>query len=199
MMQDPERSAERDAAIEAMLPLVAAGGWTVATLMAAAGPNADLLFPGGALEMVETYCDLGDRWMEADAARLEMTGMRLPARVRGVIGVRLARHAPYKEAVRRALGVLSAPGRGTVAAACTARTVDAMWHASGDRSSDFSWYTKRVILAGVYGSTLLFWLRDESEGGAGHDGVLGSPVGGGGADRAGAAPVVGGVAGRLSN
>ena len=35
----------------------------------------------------------------------------------------------------------------------------------GTVSADFSWYTKRAILTAVYGSTLLFWLRDESEDG----------------------------------
>ena len=43
------------------------------------------------------------------------------------------------------------------------RTVDAIWHAAGDRSTDFAWYTKRGVLTAVYSSTLLFWLRDGSE------------------------------------
>ena len=50
-----------------------------------------------------------------------------------------------------------------LAAACTARTVDAIWQAAGDRSADLSWYTKRAILAAVYGATLLYWLRDSSD------------------------------------
>ena len=49
------------------------------------------------------------------------------------------------------------------AAACTARTVDAIWHAAGDRSADFSWYTKRAILTAIYSATILYWLRDMSE------------------------------------
>jgi ubiquinone biosynthesis protein COQ9 len=44
-----------------------------------------------------------------------------------------------------------------------AATVDAIWHAAGDMSADFSWYTKRGILAGVYSSTLLYWLGDTSD------------------------------------
>ena len=162
----PERSPERDAAIEAMLPLVGIQGWTLATLTEAAGPDADLLFPGGAADMVEAYCDLADRWMEQDAAALDLAGLRTPDRVREVVAARFARNAPFKPAVRRALGVLAMPGRGVLAARCTARTVDTVWHAAGDRSADFSWYTKRATLAAVYGATMLFWLRDDSEGGA---------------------------------
>ncbi len=161
-MMPPERSPERDAAIVAMLPLVAERGWTLPALTEAAGPDADLLFPGGPPDMVEAYCDLGDRWMEQDAAGLDLDGIRVPDRVRAVIAARFARNAPFRDAVRRGLGVLAMPGRGLIAARCTARTVDAIWHAAGDRSADFSWYTKRAILAGVYGATLLFWLRDQS-------------------------------------
>ncbi len=161
-MSTPERSPERDAAIVAMLPLVATGGWTVTTLVEAAGPDADLLFPGGATDMVEAYCDLGDRWMEQDAGALAGLAIRLPERIRAVMAARFARNRPYKDAVRRALGVLAVPGRGLLAAQCTGRTVDTMWHVAGDTSADFSWYTKRAILAGVYGSTLLYWLQDGS-------------------------------------
>jgi ubiquinone biosynthesis protein COQ9 len=156
-MTFPERSAERDAALDALLAVVPFEGWTVAALRRAAGPDADLLFPGGATDMVEAYCDLADRRMEADAA----AEGRLPDRVRAVIARRLELSRPHKEAVRRGLAVLAA--HPAIAARCTARTVDAIWHISGDRSADFSWYTKRAILLGVYGSTLLFWLRDDSE------------------------------------
>lgn len=168
----PERSPERDAAIEALLPWVDLRGWTVAALVEAAGPDADLLFPGGAADMVECYCDLADRQMEADAGSLAMEGLRTPDRVRAVVAARFARQAVNKGAVRRALGVLAMPGRAGLAARCTARTVDAIWHAAGDRAADFSWYTKRATLAGVYGVTLLYWLRDESEGGVGTLGFL---------------------------
>lgn len=166
----PERLAERDAAIEAMLPHVPFDGWTMRALrmgLADAGMPADdaeLLFPGGAADMVDTFCDLADRWMEQDAATLAET--RLTARVRGVIALRFERNRPHREAIRRALAVLALPMNARVAAACSARTVDSIWYAAGDDSADFSWYTKRAILTGVYGATLLYWLRDGSEDGA---------------------------------
>jgi ubiquinone biosynthesis protein COQ9 len=37
-----------------------------------------------------------------------------------------------------------------------------MWRAAGDTSTDFNFYTKRGILAGVYGSTALRWFNDTS-------------------------------------
>ena len=161
-MSHPERSAERDAALMALLPFVELDGWTVAALRDAAGPNADLLFPGGPRDMIEAYCDLGDRWMEEGAKAIVAT--RVSDRVRAIIALRLEQNREYRGAVRRALGVLAVPGNQLLSARCTARTIDTIWHAAGDRSADFSWYTKRAILTAVYGTTLLFWLQDSSEG-----------------------------------
>jgi ubiquinone biosynthesis protein COQ9 len=163
-----ERSAERDAAIAAALPHVPFDGWTRRALRAGladigvAPEDAELLFPGGAGDMIEAFCDWADRRMTEGAASLDPT-MRLHRRVRTVIALRLEQNRPHKEAIRRAMALLMLPGHARLAAACTARTVDAIWHAAGDRSADFSWYSKRAILAGVYGATVLYWLRDPGE------------------------------------
>ena len=169
MIDHPERSDDRDSAIDALLAHVPFDGWTVTGLrraLAEIGQHPDdalLLFPDGAADMVAAFCDLADRRMATDATDLALAASRLPDRVRAVVAARLTRHRPHKEAVRRAMAVLALPQNAVTAAACTARTVDAIWHAAGDRSADFSWYTKRAILAVVYGATLLFWLRDTSE------------------------------------
>ena len=43
------------------------------------------------------------------------------------------------------------------------QTVDDIWWATGDRATDFSFYTKRLTLAGIYAATVLYWLEDGSE------------------------------------
>ena len=43
------------------------------------------------------------------------------------------------------------------------RSADLMWRIAGDTATDYNHYTKRLILSGVYGSTLLAWLDDQSE------------------------------------
>ena len=167
MIAPPERMPERDAAILGMLPNVPFDGWTKRALRAGvrdAGmppDEADLLFPLGIVDMIETFCDLADRRMEEGAAALTET--RLSKRVRAVIALRLEQNRLYKEAIRRALAILALPRNARAAATCTARTVDAVWYAAGDRSADISWYTKRAILAAIYSATVLYWLRDTSE------------------------------------
>ncbi len=164
-MTPPERSPDRDAAINRALELVPDHGWTIAALRKADPELADLdlLFPGGSGELVEAYIDFADRLMETDAAADDFNNMGLTKRVRRVIELRLIRQRPHRDAIRRALALLALPGHGRTAARSAARTIDSIWHAAGDVSSDFSWYTKRALLAAVYGATLLYWLRDYSE------------------------------------
>jgi ubiquinone biosynthesis protein COQ9 len=183
MIRPPERGAERDAAIQAMLPHVPFDGWSRRALargladLGAPADEVELLFPGGAVAMVEAFCDLADRQMAEGVAGLDLTGKGLTARVRAVIALRLAQNRPHREAVRRAVSVLAMPMHAREAAGCAARTVDAIWHAAGDRSADFSWYTKRALLAAVYGATMLYWLRNgrgDESGEVGGDGAEGN-------------------------
>ncbi len=170
MIAPPERSAERDAALLAMLPHVGRLGWTHAALRrglrdAGADPgDAELLFPGGTAALLEAWIDLEDRQMDAAMAARDLTGLRLPQRVRLAVALRLELARPHRLAVRRAVSVLALPRNAGLAARSLARTVDAIWHAAGDQSADFAWYTKRFILGAIYTSTLLFWLRDNSLG-----------------------------------
>jgi ubiquinone biosynthesis protein COQ9 len=159
MMAPPERSAERDAALDRLLPHVADLGWSQAALRRGAGADAGLLFPGGAADMVEAYIDLMDRRMVAQAAP-QLAAQRLSQRVRTLIATRLALAAGQKAPARRAALLLASPVHALLAARCTARTVDTIWHAAGDNSADFSWYTKRAILAAVYTTTMLNWMND---------------------------------------
>ena len=161
----PERSPERDAAHRAMLAHVPNYGWRRAALVAAGYHplDAELLFPGGTADLLETWCDLADRDMEAAAIAQGVADLRLSQRVRTLVGLRLANASPHKDAVRRAMGLLARPNYAPLAVRCTARSVDAIWHAAGDTSADFSWYTKRAILGGVWTSTVLFWLANDDD------------------------------------
>ena len=159
----------RDSVIDALIPQVPFDGWTgkaVRQALVSIGEHPDdaaLLFPDGAGEMIEAFCALADERMAAEAAGAGLETYRVPRRVRAIIAIRLEQNRGNKEAIRRALAWLAIPVNARRSFRVTAATVDAIWHAAGDMSADFSWYTKRGILAGVYTATLLYWLRDGSD------------------------------------
>jgi ubiquinone biosynthesis protein COQ9 len=158
----PERSAERDAALDALLPHVAEHGWTLAALRAALPEPADaeLLFPNGVADLLEAFSDLADRRMIEAAG--DLSALRTHERVRALVAQRFALLRPHRAALRRAAALFSLPRHATVAARAAARTLDAIWYGAGDRSADFGWYTKRITLGFVYSTSFMYWLQDAS-------------------------------------
>jgi len=159
----------RDDLLETMLAHVPFDGWTDRAIARGAADLgldesfARLAFPGGAIEMLEYWMSRADDAMTAELERRGIDEMRIRERITAAVRVRLEQAAEHREAVRRAAGLLALPQHADLAARSLWRTVDAMWRAAGDTSTDYNYYTKRAILSGVYSSTLLAWLGDESE------------------------------------
>lgn len=45
-----------------------------------------------------------------------------------------------------------------------AMLVDEIWHSVGDGALDLDWYVKRTVLGGVYSTTEIYMLTDDSPG-----------------------------------
>ncbi|MFL6732860.1 MAG: COQ9 family protein [Sphingomicrobium sp.] len=145
-------------------------GWTRAAVDSAAGQlgidpvQARLAMPKNQAGMIDTYIQEVDRALEAYFTPERLGGMKIREKIRGLVWRRLEVMGPAREAVRRALAILAMPQNLPLALQISWRTADMMWRIAGDRSTDFNHYTKRMTLGAVYGSTLLVWLDDSSEG-----------------------------------
>ena len=164
-----DREAVRGALLDATLAHVPFEGWTGAALRAGADDagvdraTANRLFPGGADDPIALWGARGDGRMLEALADHDLAALRIRDRIATCVRLRLEPLADHREAVRMALSRASLPGHAPAAAATLWRTVDLMWRAAGDTATDFNYYSKRGLLAGVYGSTLLYWLEDNSE------------------------------------
>ncbi|HJW40189.1 MAG TPA: COQ9 family protein [Rhizomicrobium sp.] len=118
------------------------------------------LFPLGARSLVEAFSDSADAAMETTLAAMDLKAVKIRARIAAAVMARIEALGPHKEAARRAAAFLTLPPHAALGARLVWRTVDAMWRAVGDTSTDFNFYTKRGILAGVYSSTLMRWFTD---------------------------------------
>jgi ubiquinone biosynthesis protein COQ9 len=145
-------------------------GWTRAAIDSAAGQlgidpvQARLAMPKGQAAMIDLYIQEVDRALEAWFTPERMAGMKIREKIRSLVWHRLETMGPAREAVRRALAILAMPQNLPLALRISWRTADEMWRLAGDTSTDFNHYTKRMTLGAVYGSTLLVWLDDQSEG-----------------------------------
>src|SRR5438067_3549160 len=145
-------------------------GWTRAAVDSAAAQlgidpvQARLAMPKSQAGMIDVYIQEVDRALEAWFTPKRLASMRIREKIRALVWQRLEIMGPAREAVRRGLAILAMPQNLPLALRISWRSADLMWRIAGDTSTDFNHYTKRMTLGAVYGSTLLVWLDDRSEG-----------------------------------
>ena len=169
-MKSPLADSERDRLIVAMLPDVPFDGWSQHALRLSAErieipvAEACALFPRGALDMVAAFSRWADRQMLDRIEAAPPESLSLSRRIARALRIRFEVLLPWREAVRRGMTVLAMPQNAPLGMRLLYETVDGIWYAVGDTSTDFSFYTKRASLAGIYAAAMLFWLDDRSPG-----------------------------------
>jgi ubiquinone biosynthesis protein COQ9 len=186
---DESELALRDRILQSALLHVSQRGWTDSCLQAGAHtlglPEhvAAALFPRGGIQLVCHFYEIsnakmGDQmkmWTEADKtgvwdvkADLDAFGGIPPQIVTtndflgSAIRYRLSLLKPVLKTWDQAMALMSLPNNADLVLPLFRELLDEMLHESGDKSVDMSWYTKRVSLGLIYGSTELFMLQDES-------------------------------------
>jgi len=145
-------------------------GWTRKAVDSAAAQlgidpvQARLAFPKDAPHMIEAWIAGVDAAMEAHFTPERIAAMKVRDRIRALIWYRLETMGPARDAGRSALSILAMPQNLALATRIGWRSADLMWRIAGDTATDYNHYSKRLILSGVYASTQLAWLDDDSEG-----------------------------------
>jgi ubiquinone biosynthesis protein COQ9 len=145
-------------------------GWTQKAVDSAAAQlgiepaQARLAMPKGQAGLIDCYIQEVDRALADWFTPERLEGLKIREKIRSLVWQRVEIMGPAREAVRRGLAILAMPQNLPLALRISWRTADRMWRIAGDTSTDFNHYTKRMTLGAVYGSTLLAWLDDQSEG-----------------------------------
>lgn len=145
-------------------------GWSDAALVTAAqavGADNDvarLAFKDGAMGMIGAWVETIDRAMAAALPVETLAAMKIRERIRSLVQFRLDAVAGREEALRRALAIMAMPQNAASALRTGWHSADVMWRLAGDTATDWNHYSKRAILASLYGATLAVFVNDESEG-----------------------------------
>lgn len=157
----------KDRLLDAALPHVPFDGWSEAAFTAAiADSGADpaaarAICPRGAVDLALAYHKRGDEEMLKRIRAANLADLRFRDRIATAVRFRIEAISD-KEVVRRGTALFSLPQYAADGAKAIWGTADAIWDALGDASDDYNWYTKRATLSGVYGTTILYWLGDQS-------------------------------------
>ncbi len=165
---NPSVQARRDI-LTAALQHIPFDGWTVKSLKQAVqdaglpqGAEA-LYFPGGVIELIQFWSEEGDRLaLEAIETR-SMKNMRIRDKITECVWIRLSQMDGQEEVARRAMSRLSFLDTIGKAPQHIWASADMIWRAIGDTSTDGNYYSKRTILSGVIGASIVSWLSDMSE------------------------------------
>ncbi len=166
MLSDLE---QRQRLLDAVLPHVMFDGWSVKAMKQAAKDldedyfTFERYFPGGPIDLISFFVEQADDKMEEELIKRDVLSLKIRDRITLAVRLRLEMYTPYREEIRKALTLLALPQNATKGVKLTAETVSRMWYATGDASTDYNYYTKRMTLSAVYSSTFLFWLDDQSE------------------------------------
>lgn len=119
------------------------------------------LYPRGAIDLAAAFHRKGDDLMIAAYGKEDTDTLRFREKVALMVRLRLDA-VEDKEAVRRGATLFALPMHAAEGSKLIWGTADRIWTALGDTSRDINWYTKRATLSGVYSSTVLYWLGDDS-------------------------------------
>ncbi|RJY09885.1 COQ9 family protein [Aurantiacibacter aquimixticola] len=144
-------------------------GWTMAALDSAAesaGVDPDvarLAFKDGPMQMVDAWITSVDQSMEIEFADGRLDTMPIRERIRSLVWFRLEAIEGLEESLSRAMAVQAMPQNVAAAFRQGWSSADKMWRLAGDTATDYNHYTKRAILASIYGATLAVWKSDDSQ------------------------------------
>jgi ubiquinone biosynthesis protein COQ9 len=155
--------------LDAALAHVPFDGWSAATFDASvADLGADrglarAACPRGAKDLAVAFHQRGDAEMAARLATTDLAALKFRERIALAVRFRLEAVAD-REVVRRGSAFFALPQHAADGARLIWGTAGLIWETLGDTSDDINWYTKRATLSAVYGSTVLYWLGDDSPG-----------------------------------
>lgn len=144
-------------------------GWSDAALVAAAEAEGidpavvRFAFKGGPMDMIDAWVASVDAKMEAQFADGRLDNLPIREKIRSLVWFRLEAIRGLEESLRRAAAIQAMPRNATRALRQGWSSADRMWRLAGDTATDYNHYTKRAILASIYGATLAVFAGDESE------------------------------------
>lgn len=116
------------------------------------------VFAGDIAGLIAFWSSEIDAALQTRLEGMDLASLSVRKRIRAGVLARLELLRPHKEAARKAAALPLIANVETLW-----RSADIIWRAAGDASTDFNFYSKRGILAGVISTTMIAWFGDESE------------------------------------
>ena len=100
--------------------------------------------------------------MTVESQKINLIRLRIHERIREIFILRLKIMSKEKKLISKTFFYLLLPQNYKLALKNLYKTVDQMWFLAGDNSTDFNFYSKRVILASIYTSVMMHFVNNDN-------------------------------------
>ena len=121
-----------------------------------------VLFPEGYSTLIEMYLEEINSKMTLESKKINLIRLRTHERIRELVILRLRIMFQEKKLISKTFLYLLMPHNYKLASKNLYKAVDQMWFLAGDNSTDFNFYSKRVILSSIYIIVMMHFINNNN-------------------------------------
>ena len=123
----------------------------------------DLLFPQGNIDLIKFALEQLNNDLEVYCRQIDLIRLPIHKRIRKVLLSKISLMNKDKPFYRSIFLNLLIPKKNFSLSNQLYNSVDQLWFIAGDSSTDFNFYTKRLILSGIYSRVMLFFFNNNNQ------------------------------------
>jgi ubiquinone biosynthesis protein COQ9 len=123
----------------------------------------DLLFPQGNIDLIKFALEQLNNDLEVNCRQIDLIRLPIHKRIRKVLLSKISLMNKDKPFYRSIFLNLLIPKKNFSLSSQLYNSVDQLWFIAGDSSTDFNFYTKRLILSGIYSRVMLFFFNNNNQ------------------------------------
>ena len=123
----------------------------------------NLLFPGGKNDFLQFVLEQLNIDLENYCKKLDLIRLPVHKRIRKILLSKINIMDKEKKFYKKIFLSLLIPKKNFSLPLKLYKSVDQIWFIAGDTSVDFNFYTKRVILAGIYSRIIFFFFNNNNQ------------------------------------
>tara|TARA_B100001175_G_C19332646_1_gene553294 strand:+ start:84 stop:725 length:642 start_codon:yes stop_codon:yes gene_type:complete len=123
----------------------------------------ELLFPDGVNELVEFALEQLSNELEDYCKQIDLIRLSTHKRIRKVLLSKIYLMNKEKMFYKKIFLNLLIPKKNFILPIQIYKSVDQIWFIAGDSSVDFNFYSKRLILSGIYSRVMLFFFNNNNQ------------------------------------
>ena len=136
------------------------------------------LFPSFEYDVLKFLIAQNNTQVEKNYNSFNNSRLKTRDKIKTILELKFDSNEYLKKALPEMLKFLLRPGNLLMSIKMLHENSDFIWNLAGDKSNDFSFYSKRGLLSMVYLATLIYWLNDKSTKGIGTKNFISKSVDG---------------------